>query len=402
MSTPIDVSGHPVGSVSDPGRYLLNLTGSPSHILNREPGRGNLIIGPAGMGKKADLHVAADDAINWSAFDPFSTPAGSPWPRHVDYYGNDSGFLGWSEQREIESFAWAPAFADRRTIDAGAARISALQIRLEDLSGHLDLMLPKDGHLGLVGDLSRFTAAGEVPRSLSLTPALSRRHGAAPYTLPELGLLDRVHALSLNGNPLGQSISLGEIERFSKLDSLALYGSFTDWMELAKLSGLKRLEVRFAPDLTGIPPLDIWPELDAFIAYNVDEAAGKRLKTQIKTRGKVRAWNGLASVSKLRKVEWWQSEFGRPFAGWSGRMAKTANAAYDTALDALGKAENAEAAKAAITAFTDRFNAMKGIETTEREDIGEAVRQFSQLPHVAGLGATAEQVQRWFDEARDY
>jgi hypothetical protein len=83
-------------------------------------------------------------------------------------------------------------------------------------------------------------------------------------------------------------------------------------------------------------------------------------------------------------------------------MAKTANAAYDTALDALGKAENAEAAKAAITAFTDRFNAMKGIETTEREDIGEAVWQFSQLPHVAGLGATAEQVQRWFDEARDY
>lgn len=52
MPTPIDVSDRPLGSVSDPGRYLLNLTGSHSHTLNQEAGRGNLIIGPASMGKK--------------------------------------------------------------------------------------------------------------------------------------------------------------------------------------------------------------------------------------------------------------------------------------------------------------------------------------------------------------
>ncbi|GAK72998.1 hypothetical protein RRU01S_29_01150 [Agrobacterium rubi TR3 = NBRC 13261] len=109
MSAPIDVSDRPVGSVSDWGRYLLNLTGPHSHILNTEAGRGNLIIGPASMGKKADLHVAPDEALNWSAFDPFSTPAGSPWPRYIDYHGDDSGFFDWSKHRKIEQFGWAPA-----------------------------------------------------------------------------------------------------------------------------------------------------------------------------------------------------------------------------------------------------------------------------------------------------
>lgn len=45
---------------------------------------------------------------------------------------------------------------------------------------------------------------------------------------------------------------------------------------------------------------------------------------------------------------------------------------------------------------------MKGIETAEREDIGEAVWQFSQLARVVELGVTEAQAQRWFDEARDY
>ncbi|WZB64895.1 hypothetical protein WJ971_18305 [Achromobacter xylosoxidans] len=52
--------------------------------------------------------------------------------------------------------------------------------------------------------------------------------------------------------------------------------------------------------------------------------------------------------------------------------------------------------------FARHFNGMKGIETAEREDIGEAVWQFSQLARVVELGVTEAQAQRWFDEARDY
>ena len=45
---------------------------------------------------------------------------------------------------------------------------------------------------------------------------------------------------------------------------------------------------------------------------------------------------------------------------------------------------------------------MKGIETSERDDIGEAVWQFSQRDSALRLGVTEEQAQRWLDAVRDY
>lgn len=83
-------------------------------------------------------------------------------------------------------------------------------------------------------------------------------------------------------------------------------------------------------------------------------------------------------------------------------MAKAANTAYDAARQALEGAATVDAARAAIEVFARHFNGMKGIETAEREDIGEAVWQFSQLARVVELGVTEAQAQRWFDEARDY
>ena len=70
------------------------------------------------------------------------TPAGSPWPRHIGYCGNDAGFIGWSERRPIEQFSWTPAFGDACRVDAGAARIQTLQLRTEEGGGHLDMTLP--------------------------------------------------------------------------------------------------------------------------------------------------------------------------------------------------------------------------------------------------------------------
>lgn len=402
MSVPIDVSGQPAGSVSEAGCYQVSLTAPRSHVFAREAGRGNLIIGPASMGQKADLHVAPDEVIDWAVFEPFATPAGSPWPRHIDYYGNDSGFFGWSQDREIEQFSWAPAYSGRRAIDAGAARIQTLRIRLDQVSGHLEVRLPQVRDLELFGDLTRIAVAGELPDMLLLRPALGRRTGAAPYALPDLGPLQDVRALALHGAPLGQPISLQRIDRFPGLESLSLWGGFSDWEALARLPRLANLEIRFTPDLDGLPELASWPALDRFIAYNVDEAAGKRLKAQMKAREKVRAWSGYNSVSQLRKREWWQSEYGRPFSGWNSRMAKSANTAYDAARLALEGARNVEDAQAAITAFASHFNGMKGIETAEREDIGEAVWQFSQLARVVRLGVSEEQAQRWFDAVRDY
>lgn len=148
--------------------------------------------------------------------------------------------------------------------------------------------------------------------------------------------------------------------------------------------------------------METWPLLDRFIAYNVEETAGKRLRQQMKTRAKTRPWTGYASVSQLRKPEWWRSEFGRPFSSWPKRLAKLANEAYNVAQATLAQARSLTDAEAAITAFTVRFNALKGIETTEREDLGEAVWQLSQSDHLIGQPITEETAQRWFDAAREY
>ncbi|MGE7418717.1 hypothetical protein [Methylobacterium tarhaniae] len=401
VTAPRDVSGLPEGSVSEWGQYRISLTGPHSHVLTINPGQGRLVIGGAGMGKKADLHVAADEAINWSAFAPFITPAGSPWPRHIDYHGNDTAFFGWSKGRRIEHFCWSPAFAESRSVKADAANIHSLFLRLDTLPGRLHLTLPALYNLGLSGDVSRLAAAGEVPAMLALTPRLGRA-GEAPYALPDLGQLHRASSVTLGGKPMGRPISLKGLQAFTGLESLSLWGSFADWESLAGLRALRNLEIRFVPDLADLPPLDTWPHLDRLIAFNIDETAGKRLRAQMKMREKLRAWDDHASVSKLRKPEWWQGEYGRPFSAWNTRMAKAANAAYDAAVTAIATAENATDIKAAIVAFADRFNAMKGIETTEREDLGEAVVQFCALPRAVALGIDEDAALGWFDEVRDY
>ena len=68
----------------------------------------------------------------------------------------------------------------------------------------------------------------------------------------------------------------------------------------------------------------------------------------------------------------------------------------------MAQARSLADAEAAITAFTIRFNNLKGIETSEREDLGEAVWQLSQSDHLIGQPIAEEMAQRWFDAARDY
>ncbi|OMF96922.1 hypothetical protein [Paenibacillus sp. FSL R7-0337] len=402
MST--DNQALPPAPITEPGRYVLDLTGPGSHTLDRKPGMGSLSIGPRESKPPAEVLVAADERMNWSVFEPFATPAGSPWPRYLSYTGGDAGFLEWAERRPIETISWTPVLPEGASLDGSRADIYTLGIKLGPLAnGQLSLVLPdKLYNLSLSGDLTRFSASGHLPTTLALVPNMSRRRSDAPYRLPDLGELQGVTHLTLNSPPLGQPISLDGLEQFPNLESLSLWGSFCDLDALARLMGLTSLELRFMPELEGLPSLDTWPLLDRFIAYNVEEAVGKRLRQQMKARAKVRPWDDYASISQLRKPEWWQSEYGRPFSAWPKRLAKLANEAYDTAQSAIAEARNLEEAEAAITAFTLRFNSLKGIETTEREDLGEAVWQLSQSEHQIGQPITEEVAQGWFDAARDY
>jgi len=393
----------PAGSVSAPGRYPIDLTGPRSHTLVIQPGVGSLSIGPSQSGKKADLHAAPDANIDWTVFEAFATPAGSPWPRFLYYTGSDTGFFDWAQKRPIEELTWTPILSADTVVDASQSIVNNLHIVMDLSENRLSLKLP-NGHfrLSVSGDLSRFSATGDIPSYLTLAPRTGRRKNDAPFLLPDLGALHQVKSLTLHNAPLGQPISLECLSRFPNVNSLSLWGNFCDLELLAHHTQLTNLELRFMPDLGDLPSLDAWTLLDRFIAFNVEESAGKRLKQQMKKRAVARPWTGHASVSQLRKPEWWTTEYGRPFSSWPKRLAKLANEAYDAAQAILAQARSIADAEATITAFTVRFNSLKGIETSEREDLGEAVWQLSQSEHRIGEPIPEEMAQRWFDAARDY
>ncbi|MCL2716022.1 MAG: hypothetical protein FWD68_15990 [Alphaproteobacteria bacterium] len=404
----------PSNLITEDGRYPIDLTGPQSHVLVMEPGVGSLSIGPAALGRKADLHVEPDQPINWAAFDCFATPMGSPWPRWLDYTGADTGFFFWARASEIEIMYWTPILSEDSTVDAGSSRIRCLNIHLDHRCRHLHLVLPEEKlSLCVEGDLARFEAAGHVPRSVKLAPATGRTASGGCYLLPDMGILHQVTSLSLRNAPMAQPVSLECLSRFSNLKSLDLYGSFIDLDQLAGLPGLESLGLRFMPDLDGLPDLSTLPKLDYLIAFNVEETAGKRLRRQVRARASQRPSTGQGdpekdrktgyfSVSQLRKAEWWAAEFGRPFSAWPKRSARVANEAYDAALKALAGASSIAEAQAAFTRFIMRFNKLKGIETPEREDLGDAVCQLSQTDDARRLGVTEEMAQDWFDQVRDY
>ncbi|MBH5318761.1 hypothetical protein I6N90_13220 [Paenibacillus sp. GSMTC-2017] len=404
IELPNDNQARPsAGSVREVGRYPIDLTGPSSHTLVIQPGVGSLSIGPLQLGKKVDLHVAADANIDWNVFDAYATPAGSPWPRFLHYTGSDLGFFDWAQKRPIEEMTWTPTLSVDTVVDASQSNFHGFHIELDQSGKPLSLKLPmRHFRLSVSGDLSRFSATGDMPSLLTLAPRTGRRKNDTPFLLPDLGELHQVTSLALQNTPLGQPISLEGLNRFPNLNSLSLWGNFCDLDLLAHHTQLTNLELRFMPDLGGLPTLNAWPLLDRFIAYNVEENAGKRLKQQMKTRAVARPWIEHASVSQLRKPEWWKIEFGRPFSSWPKRQAKLANEAYNVAQVTLSEARSFAEAEAAITTFTVRFNNLKGIETTEREDLGEAVWQLSQSAHRIGQPIAEEIAQRWFDAARDY
>ena len=167
--------------MTNDAKHLIDLTGPASHTLTREPGVGLLRLGPASQGKQADLHVEAHLPLNWHAFDAFTTPAGSPWPRALYYTGSDEGVFAWARQRPIETLHWTPILTQDTRIDASHSAIQILAVDLSAPGAHLHLTLPgqqTDGahrHLSLKGDLTRLSIDGDLPCSLDLAPATLAR-----------------------------------------------------------------------------------------------------------------------------------------------------------------------------------------------------------------------------------
>lgn len=354
---------------------LISLTGPGSHHLTREPGVGNVVIGPQRPGApRPDLIVDPDDPIDWTVFHPFTVPSGDSWPRRISYEGDDTGFV----HEEVEAFDWTPHRA--HDLNAAAARTGALAIHLR----HAPLrLIPPPGRLAVAGDLSLFTPAGDTcPSALSLAPD-TRPSTATPVTLPPMPTFSEVADLDVRVPPLRQPFDCTAVLQFPNLRSLALSGSLTNLNALAQLPKLTSLQLRYCPDLSALPTLDTWPALSHVIAWNVEASTGRRLTAEL--RRSTRPWHR-TRVSQLRKPEWFTTEYGLPFAAWPPRSAKAAIRAYRAA-------EAEDDLETAVRTFVQAMNRLS-LETTEREDVADAVSRLS--------GKRRAEAQSWLDQDRNF
>ncbi|WP_327011324.1 hypothetical protein OHA72_31005 [Dactylosporangium sp. NBC_01737] len=376
---------------------VISLTGPDSHRLVRSPGVGVVVIGPAGTTPRPDLVVAAGDAIDWSVFDPFTVPAGYPWPRRIVYEGDDTGFFGWARRRPIETFDWRPRAA--HAVDASAAQIGHLGITLRDAPLRLTVPSAPHGSLSVTGDLGLLTAApadGDACPRLAFAPDTLPSPDAAPLRLPDLPAFAGAHSVDVTVRPLRQPFDCASLLQFPEVRSVALAGQLAGVDALARLRHLTALQLRYCPDLAGLPALHDWPDLTHLIAFNVEDATGRRLRGELRRSG--RQWRH-SSVSQLRGPEWFATEYGLPFSAWQGRKAKAAVTAYRAAERDIAAATAPAAVEAAVRAFVGVINAMPGIETPDREDAGEAVFQ---LTAATPFGDLTEAALKWFDDARDF
>jgi hypothetical protein len=385
-------------------RITLSLTGPSSHTLMLEPGVGSIALGPAGWrDPEPDLIVDADERIDWNAFDPFTVPAGYPWPRWFTYAGNDTGFLAWSTGREIERFRWTPRRA--MDVDASRARINALTLTLRD--DPLDIVLPEPAHPGVevavIGDARlfrpRLASGAECPR-LRLVPDTRPSPDSSALTLPSFDMLGDATNVDVWLRPLRQPFDCASLLQFAHVRQLSLAGQLLGLPALAELPELTHLTLRYCPDLTGLPPLETWPRLSGLFASNVERSVGLRLRSEVKRRERASGtrWEH-ATVTELRTPEWFATEYGLPFSEWPRATARKAKTAYRAAEETVTTARSVTDVEVAIRTFTAALNALPDLYTLEREDAAEAV---AQLAAKAPFDVGVRHAMAWFDAARDF
>ncbi len=385
-------------------KIQLSLTSENSHLVKIPLGQGSFAIGEEGMdAKKFDVLVAPGLPINWDCFNTFFTGSGSTkahlfpygdWPRFFYYWGNDANFITWSEKRAIEQFTWSPS--NPPVADFTKSNIDRLIINVEQ--SELELQLGVHRYFCLTGNIAqaKISQVNKID-TLSLVPKVVKK-GQPPYQLPVFDAFQEISTLEVEVGPLGQPLDCESLLQFKKLTDLSLSGNLTNLHCLEQLSNLESLAIRYAPHLEGLPTLQVWPQLNSFIGWNIEENKGKLLRREVKALAQARMM-GHTSVSKLRKSIWFTTEYGIPFDAWSGKNAKTAVKAYKDAVKQLKKAKTETEAKDVLTTFARIFNELPQIETTERENIAEAVEQLRQVPSVE---IDAQKANQWFDEVRDY
>jgi len=385
-------------------KIQLSLTSENSHTVKIPPGQGSFSIGTLGMNpKKFDVLVDNTLPIHWDCFNSFFTGSGNnnkhlypygDWPRFFYYWGNDLNFITWSQKRAIEEFTWcpnAPISADFTKSNIGRLIINAEVSKIA-------LQLGTHRYFCIGGSLEGVNVikTGKID-AVSFVPTVSK-NSLAPYQLPRFEAFSEIDSLDIKVEPIGQPFDCKCLLQFKNLTSLSLSGNLINLHYLEQLQGLESLAIRYAPNLEKLPALKSWDKLTSFIGWNIEENKGKLLRNELKQLGKERDLE-YSSVSQLRKLIWFTTEYGIPFDAWTGKNAKIAIRTYKATVKKLKKVKTESEAKEILTEFARVFNELPQIETTERENIGEAVEQLRQVP---AIEIDAKKASQWFDEVRDY
>ncbi|MGG6896754.1 hypothetical protein [Rhizobium sp. BR 315] len=351
-----------------------------------------MTIGPLDGLRRPELVVAPDDVINWHIFDGMQTGAGSNWPRYIQYEGNNTTLFDWMRDRETEEVHFVP----RDNIDLDASEVQLDGLSLSPGGHRIRMTLPRTlKRLSIMGDPK--LVAFDLPLGATW-PDIHLSDNGVLASIDGLPSLTGVRSLGIRNTVLGTPFDCRSLLSLRNLDHLRLYGAAAHLEALAALP-LKGLELRFVPDLGGLPDLTTWPGLGYFIAWNVDEGVGKTLRKAADQLARQLGEDGTSQVSKLRSRQWFIEECGLPFGGWSSKNEKAASKAYKAASKRLRAATIKDEARAAVTVFVDVVNRLSGIETSERDDAGDAVAMLAAVrPDLIGV----EEALAWFDETRDF
>lgn len=373
--------------------FYLSLTKENSHKVKITAGQGRFSIGTKGVTtSKCDALVERGDTINWSVFNEFQVPAGGNWPRVMEYHGDDTSFIQWSATREMEQLDWVPL--DCIEADFSTADIGRLVITIDN---PIRIILGKGVKaVFFIGNINNLVLENyEYLEALSFSFA---NYTTSPLRLQTFKTTTHIKDISIYTKVKGQPFDCNSLSQFTNLTAISLSGNVCNLGELKQFEDLESLELRYMPNLEGIPTLASWSKLNYFIGWNIEEKGGKELKKQLTVLEKEKSFR-YASVSNLKKSEWFITEFGIPFGSWIGKNNKVAVKAYKEALKTIKKAKTKEEIKEAIKILVEIINDLPNIETIEREDTGDAVMQ---LVSMGTISIDEEEASKWFDEYRDF
>jgi len=139
----------------------------------------------------------------------------------------------------------------------------------------------------LQGNPHKITLELAVPlKSISFDISTEKKNNT-PVFLPKFEALKDITTINISTPVGGQPFDCGSLLQFKKLKTVRLNGNMCNMEALGKLN-LSGIEVRYCPDMSGLPPLSTWADLNYCIFWNVEEVRGKALRKELKELEKTR------------------------------------------------------------------------------------------------------------------